>query len=88
MSTILTDEVLQDDLVVDLARAVAAANKQARALGVDVSQSLITITQRFDNGPYWRVNYGAKEYVGRRGGDLLVEVDAADATVKRTLRGQ
>jgi hypothetical protein len=60
----------------------------ARELNIDVPQSLITITQVIDNGPYWRVNYGAKDYVGRRGGDLVVEVDANDASVKKVLRGQ
>lgn len=88
MSITLTDEVLQDDLAVVLARTVAAANKQARALGVNVGQSLISITQDFDNGACWRVNYGPKDFVGRRGGDLIVEIDSADATVKRTQWGQ
>ena len=88
MSIALTDEVLHDDVAVVVARAVAAANKQARILGVDVDQSLISITQDFDNGACWRVNYGPKDYVGRRGGDLIVEVDSADATIKRTLWGQ
>ena len=88
MSITLTDEVLQDDLAVVLARAVAAANKHVRALGVDVGQSLITITQDSQNGACWRVNYGPKDYVGRRGGDVIVNVDAADATIKRTQRGQ
>ncbi len=88
MSVTLTSEVLQDSLAVFLARAIAAANKRAREFGVDVSQSLITITQSFENGPRWRVNYGPKEYVGRRGGDLIVDIDAADATVKQVLHGQ
>ena len=51
MSVTLTNEVLDDNLAVFLARAIAAANKRAREFGVDVSQSLITITQSFDNGP-------------------------------------
>jgi hypothetical protein len=88
MSATLTDEVLQDDLAMFLARAIAAANKRAREFDVDVSQSLISITQSFENGPCWRVHYGPKDYVGRRGGDLIVDVDAADATVTRDLRGQ
>ena len=88
MSMTLTDEVLHDDLAVVIAQAVAAANKQARDFGVDVSQSLITISQVFENGPCWRVNYGAKDYIARRGGDLIVDVDATDATVKKVLRGQ
>jgi hypothetical protein len=88
MSVTLTNEVLQDDLAVLLARVIAAANKRAREFGVDVSQSLITITQSFENSPCWRVNYGPKDYVGRRGGDLIVDVDAADARVTQILHGQ
>jgi hypothetical protein len=84
----LTTDILQDDLAVLLARVLAVANKRASELGVDVLQSLITITQSFENGSYWRVNYGPREYIGRRGGDLIVEVDASDVTVKRVLRGQ
>ncbi len=88
MSVTFTNEVLEDNLAVFLARAVAAANERAREFGVDVSESLITITQSFENGPRWRVNYGPKNYVGRRGGDLIVDVDAADATVTQVLHGQ
>jgi hypothetical protein len=88
MNMTIRDEVLHDDLAVLLACAFAAANTQAREFGVDVSQSLITITQVFENGPRWRVNYGPKDFVGRRGGDLIVDVDAADATVRQVLRGQ
>jgi hypothetical protein len=36
----------------------------------------------------WRIHYGPKDYVGRRGGDLIIEVDPADASVKQVLRGQ
>jgi CBS domain-containing protein len=46
----LSADVLQDDMAVTLARVMAAANKRARELGVDVVQSFITITQQFDNG--------------------------------------
>jgi hypothetical protein len=88
MSVTLTNEVLHDDLAVFLPRMIAAANQRAREFGVDVSQSLITITQTIENGPRWRVNYGPKNYAGRRGGDLIVDVDAADATIKQVLHGQ
>ena len=84
----LNDDVLKDEMAVSLARVVAAANKRARELNIDVPQSLITITQVIDNDPCWRINYGPKDYVGRRGGDLIVEVDATDTTVKQVLRGQ
>lgn len=88
MSMALTADVLQDDLAVLLARVLATANRRAREMGVDVLQSIITITQGFEDGPRWRVNYGPKDYIGRRGGDLIIEVDADDISVKKVLRGQ
>ncbi len=89
MAVELTAEVLQDDIAVSLARVIAAANKRARELGVDVVQSLITITQLPLNGNLlWRINYGPKDYVGRRGGDLIIEVDPSDASIQRVLWGQ
>lgn len=88
MSATLTADVLQDDLAVLLARVLATANKRARELGVDVLQSFITISQSFENGSSWRVNYGPKDYIGRRGGDLIIEVDAGDISIKQVLRGQ
>ncbi len=88
MSATLTADVLQDDLAVLLARVLAIANKHARELGVDVLQSFITITQSFESGPRWRVNYGPKDYIGQRGGDLIIEVDAGDISIKQVLRGQ
>ncbi len=85
----LADEVLHDEVAVSLARAIAAANEKARAAGVDVAKSLISITQQAsEEESTWRINYGPKDYVGRRGGDLVVDVDARDGTVKRVVRGQ
>jgi len=89
MAATLTADVLQDEIAVSLARAIAAANKRARESGIDVLSSLITVTQRaFEGKTLWRINYGPKEYIGRRGGDLIVEVDAKDASIKQVLRGQ
>jgi len=89
MSTTMTAEVFQDDLAVSLARALTTANKKARELGIDVIQSIISITQLyFNGGSIWRINYGPKNYVNLRGGDLIVEVDADSATIKRVLKGQ
>jgi hypothetical protein len=88
MNATLSDDVLQDDLAVLLARVVATANKRARELGVDVLESFISINQSFENGPRWRANYGPKDYVGRRGGDLMIEVDAQDIGIKQVLHGQ
>ena len=86
--TTLSSEVLQDDMAVALARVMATANKRARELGVDILQSLVTITQHFDNGMLWRINYGAKDYINQRGGDLIIEVGGDDIKIKQVLRGQ
>ena len=89
MTTTLTAEVLQDEIAVSLARVLAVANRYAREIGVDLLQSLITVTQcPFDGRSIWRINYGPRDYVGRRGGDLIIEVDPLDASIKRVLRGQ
>ncbi len=88
MAAVLSSEVLQDNLAVSLARVVAAANKRASELGVDVLQSIITITQMTNGEACWRINYGPKDHIGRRGGDLIVDVDAIDTSIKRVLYGQ
>jgi hypothetical protein len=89
MSTVLSSDVLQDDVAVTAACAIAAANKRARELNVDVMQSIISLTQYSQDGRWvWRVNYGAKDYIGRRGGDLMVEVNPEDASIHRVLWGQ
>ncbi|MEK7784919.1 MAG: hypothetical protein AAB658_05755 [Chloroflexota bacterium] len=89
MAATLTAEVLQDDIAVSLARAIATANKRARELGVDALQSLITVTQHVSNGiALWRINYAPKDYIGRRGGDLIIDVDTRNAGIKQVLRGQ
>ena len=89
MAATLPTEVVQDELAVSLARALAAANKRARESGLDVAESLITISQRApDSGDLWRINYGPREYVGRRGGDLIIDVDPDDATIVQVLHGQ
>jgi hypothetical protein len=88
MIATLSADVLQDDVAVLLARVLAVANKRARELGVDVSQSVISISLGAPDSDDWRVNYGPKDYVGRRGGDLIVDIDAASLGVKQVLRGQ
>ncbi len=89
MAATLPAEVLQDDIAVSLACATAVANKRAGELGVNVLQSLITITQHSDNGDvFWRINYGPRDYVGRRGGDLIIEVNQNTADIKQVLWGQ
>lgn len=85
----LTTDVLQDDLAVTLARIMAAANKRASEAGIDAHQSLISITQLYlEDDLVWHVNYGPKNYIGRRGGDLMVEVEPRRGMVLKVLRGQ
>lgn len=85
------DEVAPDVVWVSyarLARALATANKRAREAGVDVEQSLISISQTTDGTVGWRINYGSRDYLSRRGGDLIIDVDAQGGGVKQVLRGQ
>ncbi len=89
MAAVLTNEVLQDEIAVSVAQVLASANRKAAELGYDAKKSLITISQHLSNEKWlWRVHYGAKDYVGRRGGDLMLDVDAKDATIRQILRGQ
>jgi hypothetical protein len=79
---------MADEFAVSLAHILATANRRARQLGCDVAQSLVTITQHFDGGSRWRINYGMKNPTGQRGGDLIVEINAENAEVMRVIRGQ
>ena len=88
MSLTLTHEDMQDDLAILLAMAMAAANRRAKEMGINVADSIISIAQIADDSAAWRVNYGPKDYVGRRGGDLIVDVDAKNSSITRVLRGQ
>jgi hypothetical protein len=89
MTTTFTADVYEDDVAVSLARAVAVANKRARESGIDILQSLITVTQRLFNGDVlWQINYGPRDYVSRRGGDLIIEIDSGDSSIKQVLWGQ
>ena len=88
MSMTLTKEDLADEFAVSLAHILASANRRASQLGFDVAQCLVTISQHFDGGWLWRINYGPKNPSEQRGGDLVVEVSADSAEVRRVLRGQ
>lgn len=89
MATVLSNETLQDEIAVSVARVLASANRKAKELGVDVKESLITVSQYLAEGVWlWRVHYGARDYVGRRGGDLMIDIDPANTDIKQILRGQ
>ncbi len=89
MPAVLSNETLQDEIAVSVARVLASANRKAKELGVDVQTSLITVSQHLAKGVWlWRVHYGARDYVGRRGGDLMIDIDPTSADIKQILRGQ
>lgn len=89
MPTTLSDETLRDEIAVSVAEILASANRKAKELGIDVNESLITVSQHQSQGVWlWRVRYGARDYIGRRGGDLMIDVDPTNADIKQILRGQ
>lgn len=89
MDGALLAEAIQGRMARSLAQAMMVANTSARSFGIDVDQSQISITrQPLGEHSSWRINYGPAKYVGRRGGDLMIEVDSLTASVIRVLRGQ
>jgi hypothetical protein len=89
MSTVSFEELRQDGLAMSVARAVALANEAAVAHGTDPAESLVSISEESSAaGRVWRVHYGPRDYVGRRGGDLIVLVDDRGQSVQRVIRGQ
>jgi hypothetical protein len=79
---------VQDDVVASVATVLSIANQCARERGVNVEESLISITQQDKDVNQWRVNYGPRDFLDRRGGDLFVFVDASTKSVVRVLLGQ
>lgn len=89
MAAVLSDETLQDEIAVSVAEVLASANRKAKDLGIDVKASLITVSQHLAKGVWlWRVHYGARDYIGRRGGGLMIDVDPTNADIKQILHGQ
>lgn len=89
MAATLTSEVYQDDIAVTIANVLATANKRATEMGVDVAESLLTISQRLqDDIMFWRINYGPRDYINTRGGDLIVDVSANSGEIEQVLWGQ
>ncbi len=88
MTVTLGPDGLQDDIAAAIASVIAVANKPARQLNIDVMESIISINQHFHNDDWvWRVNYGDKDYIGRRGGDLIIEVNPKDITIQKVFWG-
>lgn len=89
MPTTTIEKLQKDALAMSVASAVAVANEAAIAQGRDPEKSLITIAEENSpSGTVWRISYVPRDYVNRRGGDLIVLVDSSSQTVQRILRGQ
>jgi hypothetical protein len=89
MATVTLETMQQDNLVMSVARALTLANETAIAQGTEPADSLVTITEEGSSaGRSWRIHYGPRDYIGRRGGDLIVIVDERNASVQRIIRGQ
>ena len=89
MSTTTLEEMQHDPLVMSVARALRVANDAAQKHGTNPADSLVTISE--DSSPagrLWRIHYGPREYINRRGGDLIVLVDESAGQVQRIVRGQ
>jgi len=89
MASVAIEEIQQDRLAMSVARAVAVANETAKAQGIDLAASLVTITEELPPPTrLWRIHYGPRDITRRRGGDLIVLVDDQTGAVQRSIRGQ
>lgn len=83
------EEIQQDHLAMSIARSLAAANEAAASHGIDLANSLVTISEEFPPPVrLWRIQYGTREFTRRRGGDLIVIVDETTSAVQRIVHGQ
>jgi hypothetical protein len=89
MATVSLETMQDDQMVMSVAWALSLANEAATAHGVEPVNSLVTISEESSAaGRLWRIHYGPRDYVGRRGVDLIVLVDEASQAVQRVVRGQ
>ena len=89
MATATIEKLQRDSLAMSVASALALANEAAIAQGTEPANSLVTITEESSpSGPVWRISYGPRDFLSRRGGDLIVFVDNGSHTIQRIMRGQ
>ncbi len=89
MATVTLETIQQDQLAMSVARALALANEAAAAQGTEPAESLVTISEEAaGGGRVWNIHYGPRDFLRRRGGDLIVFVDERTMTVQRVVRGQ
>ena len=78
-----------DRLAMSVAQALTIANAAVIERGRDPSDSLVTITEDIaGTGRVWRIQYGPRDYIAKRGGDLIVLVDEQTGAIQQILRGQ
>jgi hypothetical protein len=83
------EQIQHDTLALSVARALAIANETATAEGIDPTKSLVTIMEEPSaTERLWRIHYGPRDYVHRRGGDLIVLIEERTGVVKQLLHGQ
>jgi hypothetical protein len=86
MATMALETIERDAVALSVARALALANESALANGITPADSLVTISEKITpSGSCWQVHYGARDYINRRGGDLIVLVDIPPTSVQRVL---
>jgi hypothetical protein len=89
MSAAISESVQRDPLALSAARAIALANETASQAGFDVASSIVSVSEEYAaSARQWRVHYGPRDYIGRRGGDFIVIVDDPSGQVRQVLRGQ
>jgi hypothetical protein len=89
MATPTVEAIQQDGLAMSVARALAIANEAALARGMNLEETLVSITE--DTPPpdrLWRIHYGPRDYIHRRGGDLIIFVNEGAGLVQKVVRGQ
>ncbi len=88
--TVLSFEKMQkDSRAMSVARALALANERAVDMGWDPAASLVTITEEPDpTRCLWKIHFGPRDYINRRGGDMVMLVDEGAGEVRQVLKGQ
>lgn len=78
MSVPTFEEMQHGQVVVSVARALSVASQTVLRQGTNPANPMITISEEPSSaGRSWRVHYGPRDYINRRGGDLIVVVDEA-----------
>lgn len=83
------EDVSKDELAVAVARSLAIANEVAIKNGAELRDCLVTITEASPPpNREWRIHYGPRDYVNRRGGDLIVVIDETTGAAQEVILGQ